>query len=112
MMGTAVKPRLAPALTLVFAVFATACAHVGQEAFEAEIAALRAELDERGAGMNSQTAAQVAALSTRLDRLTDALSDLEGVSDGPQHYTLSCGGGLRLGPQAGASFRPSHLVAA
>ncbi len=81
MMGTAAKPRLAPALTLVFAVFATGCAHVGQEEFQWEIAALRAELDERGAGMNSQTAAQVAALSTRLDRLTDALSDLEGEFD-------------------------------
>ena len=81
MVGTQAKPRLAAALTLVFAVLATACAHVGQEAFEAEIAALRAELDERGDEMNSRNAAQMAELSARLDRLTDALSDLEGEFD-------------------------------
>ncbi len=40
MMGSANKPRLAAALALVFAVLATACAHVGREDFEAEIAAL------------------------------------------------------------------------
>ena len=76
-MRSAVK-RLVPALALAFALLGTACGHVGQKAFEAEIGALRSELDARGGAMNSQTAAQVAALSARLDRLTSALSDLEG----------------------------------
>ena len=81
MMGTAVTPRLAAALTLVFAGLTMACAHVGQEEFEAEIAQLRAELEERDVGMESRNAAQIAALSARLDRLSDALSDLEGEFD-------------------------------
>ena len=78
MMGSAVKSRLAVAFTLVFAVLANACAHVGQEDFETEIAALRAELEAQDNGMDGRNAAQIAALSARLDRLTDALSDLEG----------------------------------
>jgi peptidoglycan-associated lipoprotein len=74
MMGSTVKSRLAVAFTLVFA---TACAHVGQADFEAEIAALRAELELQDTGMEGRNAAQIAALSARLDRLTDALSELE-----------------------------------
>ena len=77
MMETPVKPRLTTALILVFAVFATACAHVGQQEFDTEIAALRSELDERGQEMDRGTAAQMAALSARLDRLGSALADLE-----------------------------------
>lgn len=77
MMETPIKPQLAVALSLVFAVLATACAHVGQGEFEAEIAALRAELGERGNAMDRGTAAQMAAFSARLDRLTNALTDLE-----------------------------------
>lgn len=80
-MGTPVKPWFAAALTLFFAVLTTACAHVGQEDFEAEIAALRAELDQRGEEMDSRNSAQMAALSARLDRLTDGLSALEGEFD-------------------------------
>ena len=74
-METPVKPRLA-ALILVFAVSATACAHVGQEEFDAEISSLRAELQERGVGIESRNSAQIAALSARLDRLTNGLEDL------------------------------------
>ena len=48
MMEAPMKPRLAAALTLVFAVSATACAHVGQEEFDSEISSLRAELQDRG----------------------------------------------------------------
>ena len=40
MMETPVGPRLGAGLILVLAVFATACAHVGQEEFDTEIAAL------------------------------------------------------------------------
>ena len=87
MMGTLLKPRFAASLTLVFVMFATACAHVGQEDFDATIVALRAELDawddedEMDSRNAAQVAAQLAALSARLDRLTDALSDLEGEFD-------------------------------
>ncbi len=83
MMGKPTKPRLAAPLTLLFAIFTTACAHVRTEDFEAEMSALRAELvelderSERGDQIESRNAAQMAALSARLDRLTNALSDLE-----------------------------------
>ena len=77
MMETPVEPRLTAALILVLAIFATACAHVGQQEFDAEIAALRSELDERGQEMDRGTAAQMAELSARLDRLGSALTDLE-----------------------------------
>ena len=75
-MKTPVKPRLAAALTLVFAVSATACAHVGQEEFDSEISSLRAELQDRGVGIESRNSSQIAALSARLDRLTNGLEDL------------------------------------
>lgn len=81
MMESAVKVRLAAGLILFFTVLASACAHVGQEAFEAEIAALRAEIEAQDSGMDSRNAAQIAALSARLDGLTDALTDLEGEFD-------------------------------
>ena len=82
-MGKPTKPRLAAPLTLLFTIFTTACAHVRTEDFEAEMSALRAELvelderSERGDQIESRNAAQMAALSARLDRLTNALSDLE-----------------------------------
>ena len=81
MMGSANKPRLAAALALVFMVLATACAHVGRADFEEEIAALRAELDGQDNGMDGRSAAQIAALSARLDRLTQGLSNLEDEFD-------------------------------
>ena len=81
MMGSVVKSRLAATFTLVFAGFAGSCAHVGQEDFDAEIAALRAEISAQDNGMDGRNAAQIAALSARLDRLTNALSDLEGEFD-------------------------------
>ena len=81
MMGSPVKPRVAAALALVFAILATACAHVGREDFEAEIAALRAQLEAQDNGMDGRNAAQIAALSARLDRLTDGLSALQGEFD-------------------------------
>ena len=81
MMGSPVKPRVAAALALVFAILATACAHVGREDFEAEITALRAQLEAQDNGMDGRNAAQIAALSARLDRLTDGLSALQGEFD-------------------------------
>ncbi len=87
MMGKPTRSRLTAPLTLVFAIFATACAHVRTEDFDTEMSALRAELaelnqrGEQGNQIESRNAAQMAALSARLDRLTNALSDLEGEFD-------------------------------
>ena len=86
MMESVVKPRLAAALALVLAVLATACAHVGQEDFENEIAELRAQLAAQSNGNGNGTegrnnAARIAALTVRVDGLTAALSDLEGQFD-------------------------------
>ena len=83
MMETPVKPRVKAALILVFAVFVTACAHVGQEEFDTEIAALRAALDfeNPSVSVSNRNAAQIAALSARLDRLGSALADLESDFD-------------------------------
>ena len=76
MMEAPMKPRLAAALTLVFAVSATACATVGREEFDSEISSLRAELQDRGVGIESRNSSQIAALSARLDRLSNGLEDL------------------------------------
>ena len=82
-MQTPTKSPLAAALTLVFTILATACAHVRTEDFDTEMSALRAELaelnqrGEQGNQIESRNAAQMAALSARLDRLTDALAVLE-----------------------------------
>ena len=82
MMRKPTKPRLTAPLTLVFAILATACAHVRTEDFDTEMSALRAELaelnqrGEQGNQIESRNAAQMAALSARLDRLTDALAVL------------------------------------
>jgi peptidoglycan-associated lipoprotein len=87
MMGKPPRSRLTAPLTLVFAIFATACAHVRTEDFETEIAALKAELaelderGERGDQIENRNAAQMAELSARLDRLTNGLSYLEGEFD-------------------------------
>ena len=83
MMRKPTKPRLTAPLTLVFAILATACAHVRTEDFDTEMSALRAELaelnqrGEQGNQIEGRNAAQMAALSARLDRLTDALAVLE-----------------------------------
>ncbi len=82
-METPTKPQLTAALTLFFAVFITACAHVQRDDYDADMAAVRAELaqlDERSARAeqtDTRNAAQTAALSTRMDGLTEALSILE-----------------------------------
>jgi len=54
-----------------------ACAHVGQEQFDTEFAALRAEMDQNTSSSNRRTQAQLAQLEARLDGLARGLSVLE-----------------------------------
>ncbi len=78
-MGTSIglRPRLIRGAALTFAVITAACAHVGQEQFDTEMAALRAELEQTASGSNRRTEAQLARLETRLDGLARGLSGLE-----------------------------------
>lgn len=82
MMNTGTRSRLVATLTLVSASLVAACAHVGQEQFDAEIAALRSEIEEgsrRGdAALTRRTEAQLEELTARLEALARALSELQG----------------------------------
>ena len=75
--GIGLRPRLIRGAALTFAVITAACAHVGQEQFDTEMAALRAELEQTASGSNRRTEAQLARLETRLDGLARGLSALE-----------------------------------
>ncbi len=75
--GIGLEPRLIRGAALTFAVATAACAHIGQEQFDSEIAALRAEMQQTTSGSNRRTEAQLAGLEARLDGLTRGLSALE-----------------------------------
>ena len=62
---------------LTLAGLTAACAHVGQEQFDAEIAALRAEIEQNSGDSNRRTQAQLAQLEAQLDGLARGLSQLE-----------------------------------
>ena len=79
--GIALRPRLIRGAALTFAGITAACAHVGQEQFDSEIAALRAEMEQTASGSNRRTEAQMARLEARLDGLARDLSELEGDFD-------------------------------
>ncbi len=79
--GIGLRPRLIRGAALTFAVITAACAHVGQEQFDTEMAALRAEMEQTASGSNRRTEAQLARLETRLDGLARGLSALEGEFD-------------------------------
>ena len=70
-------PRLIRGTALTFAVITTACAHVGQDQFDAEVAALRAEIEQTSGDSNRRTQAQLAQLAAQLDGLARGLSQLE-----------------------------------
>lgn len=72
-----VRPRLIRGAALAFAGLTAACAHVGQEQFDTELAALRAEIEEATGNSNRRTEAQFAQLEARLDGLARGLSQLE-----------------------------------
>ena len=79
--GIGLRPRLIMGAALTVAVVTAACAHVGQEEFDSEIAALRAEMEQTASGSNRRTEAQLSRLEARMDGLTRGLSELEGEFD-------------------------------
>ena len=75
------RPRLIKGAALTFAGVTAACAHVGQDQFDTELAALRAEIEQATSGSNRRTQAQLAQLEAqleaRMDGLVRGLSQLE-----------------------------------
>ncbi len=71
------RPRLIKGAALTFAGLTAACAHVGQDQFDTELAALRAEIDQATSGSNRRTQAQLAQLEARMEGLVRGLSQLE-----------------------------------
>ncbi len=79
--GIGLRPRLIRGAALTFAVITAACAHVGQEQFDTEMAALRAEMEQTASGSDRRMEAQLARLESRMDGLARGLSALEGEFD-------------------------------
>ena len=71
------RPRLMRGVALAFVGVTTACAHVGQDQFDTEIAALRAEIGQAAGDSSRRTQQQLAQLEARLDGITRGLSQLE-----------------------------------
>ena len=53
--GIGLRPRLIRGAALTFAGITAGCAHVGQDQFDAEVAALRAEIELTTSGSNRRT---------------------------------------------------------
>ena len=78
------RPHLIKGAALTLAGITAACAHVGQEQFDAEVTALRAEIEQSTSDSNRRTDAQEAQLArleaqleAQLDGLAGGLSALE-----------------------------------
>ena len=71
------RPRLMRGAALAFVGVTAACAHVGQDQFDTEIAALRAEIGQAAGDSSRRTQQQLAQLEARLDGITRGLSQLE-----------------------------------
>ena len=87
MINTGTRSRLGVALTLFLAGLG-ACAHVGQDQFDAEVESLHREIKEgnranqqRVDDLGRRTDEQMEELSARLDGLTQSLSELRGEFD-------------------------------
>ena len=88
MINTGTRSRLGVALTLFLAGLTGACAHVGQDQFDAEVESLRREIEEgdraneqRVDDLGRRTDEQMEELSARLDGLAQSLSELRGEFD-------------------------------
>ena len=88
MINTGTRSRLGVALTVFLAGLTGACAHVGQDQFDAEVESLRREIEEgdlanqqRVDDLGRHTDEQMEELSARLDGLTQSLSELRGEFD-------------------------------
>ena len=78
------RPHLIRGATLTLAGIIAACAHIGQEQFDAEVAALRAEIEQSTTDSNRRAdaqEAQLARLEAQLDGVARGLSELEGEFD-------------------------------
>ena len=75
--GIGLRPNLIRGAALTFAGIMAGCAHVGPDQFDAEVAALRAEIEQATGDSNRRTQAQFAQLEARLDGLARGLSELE-----------------------------------
>ena len=71
------RPHLIRGAALTLAGITAACAHVGQEQFDAEVAALRAEIEQSTSDSNRRTDAQIAQLEAQMEGLARGLSALE-----------------------------------
>jgi peptidoglycan-associated lipoprotein len=74
---TSLRPRMMMGAALTFVGLTAACAHVGQEQFDTEIAALRAEMEQASGDSNRRTQAQLVQMEAQLDGLARGLSQLE-----------------------------------
>ena len=74
---TSLWPRMMTGAALTFVGLTAACAHVGQDQFHTEIAALRAEMEQTSGDSNRRTQAQLVRMEAQLDGLARGLSQLE-----------------------------------
>jgi peptidoglycan-associated lipoprotein len=83
--GIGLRLRLIKGAALTLVGTTAACAHVGQDQFDTEVAALRAEIEQSTSDSNRRTDAQVAQLEAQLeaqlDQLARGLSALENEFD-------------------------------
>lgn len=81
-MITGIHSRAAVAATLVGAVFSGACAHVGQEQYDSDLASLRQQMEEMEVS-NSAERSEMEALERRMDemdaRMDGLAQNLEGL---------------------------------
>ena len=90
-----VRPRLIRGAALAFAGLTAACAHVGQEQFDTELAALRAEIEEATGNSNRRTEAQFAQLEAGSTDSPEAFPSWSGSStsrfnDSKRRFASTC----------------------
>jgi len=79
--GIGLRLRLLRGAALTLVGTTAACAHVGQEQFDSEVAALRAEIEQSTSDANRRTEAQLAQMEAQLDQIARGLSALESEFD-------------------------------
>jgi len=79
--GMSLRTRLIRGAALAFAGITAGCAHVGQDQLDAEVAALRAEIESTTSDTNRRTEERLAQVEARLEGLARGLSQLESEFD-------------------------------
>ncbi len=82
-MSTLIRSRITATVTLAAAVFVGACAHVGQEQYDSDLASIRQQMDEMETG-NSSERAEIVALEQRMDRMDAQMDGLAQSLEGLQ----------------------------